>query len=170
VTASMGVAGWVLRVLVAVLPPLATVATIGAGEAPPVWFVALVLILSVGFATFPESAVGVVVLILVVAWWGIGLRDGLHPWALAAAAALLVTHVAAVLVSYGPPDLPVDPDLVALWARRAALVFLASPLLLAAALWLRDQPDPPGMWVWGLAAAFTATMVASLVLSRTRGS
>jgi hypothetical protein len=169
VTATTGLGGWVLRALVAVLPPLAALATIGAGEAPPVWFVAVILLLSVAFAAYPESAVGVVVLTLVVAWWGIGLRDGLHAWALAAAAALLVTHLAAVLVSYGPAELPVEPGLVTLWARRAALVFLASPALLAAGLWLRDQPDPPGMWVWGLAAAFSATMVASVVYSRTRG-
>jgi hypothetical protein len=165
----MGVGGWVLRALVALMPPLAALATLGAGEAPPAWFVAVVLLLSVAFATFPESAVGVVVLFLVVAWWGIGLRDGLHPWALAAAAALLVAHVAALLVSYGPPDLPVEPALLALWARRAALVFLSSPALLAAALWLRDQPEPAGMWVWGLAAAIAAIMAAALAYSRTRG-
>ena len=134
------------------------------GTAPVSVFVLLAL-LGVGWAAFPESAAGAVVLILVISWWGVGLRDGLDPWALPAAAALLAAHVAAVLVSYGPVELPVDGATTRLWARRAALVFLVVPLTYGLAVWVRDEPAPGGMWVAGLAAAFAALLLASLTLS-----
>ncbi len=104
-------------------------------------------------------------LILVISWWGVGLRDGIDPWALPAAAALLAAHVAAVLVSYGPAELPVDGATARLWARRAALVFLVVPLTYGLAVWVRDEPAPGGMWTAGLAAAFAALLLASLTLS-----
>ena len=168
--ARMSLGEWVLRLLIAVTPALAALCTIGAGEGPPVWFVALLLLLGIGFAVFPESAVGVVVIVLVLAWWGLGLRDGLDPWALPAAALLLTGHVSALLVSYGPGELELDPRVVRLWVGRGLLVFLASPVFYAVGVWLRDAPEPPGMWVTGLTAAFAATMVVSFLMSRTRGT
>ena len=107
--ARMTLGEWVLRLLIAVTPALAALCTIGAGEGPPVYLVVLLLLLGAGFAAFPESAVGLVVIVLVLAWWGLGLRDGLDPWALPAAALLLAGHVAALLVSYGPGELELDP-------------------------------------------------------------
>ncbi|MGI8645491.1 MAG: hypothetical protein ACR2JD_04120 [Nocardioides sp.] len=168
--AAMTPGQWALRLLVAPMPALAVLCTIGAGEAAPVWFVALVLALGVGFAVFPESAVGVVVTVLVLAWWGVGLRDGLDPWALAAAAALLIAHVAALIAAYGPKHMGLDPAVVRLWVLRGLAVVLVTPALYAVATWLRDAPEPPGMWVIGLLAAFAATMATSFVFARTRGT
>jgi len=169
-SATMTWGQWALRTLVATMPALAVLCTIGAGEAAPVWFVVLVLALGVGFAAFPESAVGVVVMVLVLAWWGLGLRDGLDPWALPAAAALLVAHVSALIAAYGPPGLGLDPAVVRLWVRRGLAVSVVTPALYGVAAWLRDAPEPPGMWVIGLVAAFVATMATSFVFARTRGT
>lgn len=166
--ARMSAGQWVLRVVIATMPASAVLMTIGAGEAPPVWFVALVLLLGVGSAVFPESAAGLVVLVLVLAWWGLGLRDGLHPWSLPAAAAVLVAHLAGLVAAYGPAELPLDPAVLALWARRGATVFLVAPALYVLASVFRDSPAPPGIWVLGLAAALLATMTASVAFSRTR--
>ena len=157
--------GWVCRALVAGLPLVAVACTTGAGEAAPLWFFVLVGLISLGWAAFPESAAGVVALFLPIAWWGVGLRDGIDPWALPAAAALLLAHVAAVLVSYGPPELPVDAATARLWARRALWTFLAVPLTYGLAVWVRGEPAPTGTWVVGLAAAFGALLAASLTLS-----
>jgi len=168
--ARMTLGEWVLRLLIAVTPALAALCTIGAGEGPPVYLVVLLLLLGAGFAAFPESAVGLVVIVLVLAWWGLGLRDGLDPWALPAAALLLTGHVAALLVSYGPGELELDPNVVRLWAGRGLLVFLVSPVFYAVAVWLRDAPEPPGMWATGLTVAFVATMAASFLMTRTRGT
>lgn len=163
---TLGPGQWLVRALVAVMPVLAVLCTIGAGEAPPVWFVGLVAVLAIGFAAFPESAVGVAVLVLVLAWWGLGLRDGLDAWAVPAAAAILVAHLAALVVSYGPARLRVDGDAAWLWVRRALAVFVVSPALLVVALWLRDSPAPAGIWVLGLGAAFLATTAASFAYLR----
>lgn len=159
---------WVLRGLIATMPVLAVLCTIGAGQAPAVWFVALVAGLGLGFAAYPESAVGIAVLVLVVAWWGVGLRDGLDPWALPAAAAILTAHLAAVVSAYGPPQLPVDPPVGWLWVRRGSAVFVAAPVLLLLATWLRDSPEPAGIWVLGLAAAFLAITAGSVTFVRGR--
>lgn len=155
----------VVRLLVAVLPVLAVVCTVGAGEAPAAWFVALVGLLSLGWATFPESAAGATVLVLVLAWWGIGLRDGLDPWALVAAAALLAAHVAATLASYGPATMPVDAALARLWVRRATLVYLAAPATFLLAGSVRDVAPPAGVWAAGLAAVAVAGTTAAVLLS-----
>jgi hypothetical protein len=110
----------------------------------------------------PESPFGTAALLVVVAWWGLAFREGLHPQAVLAAAAMLVAHVAAVLAAYGPGELPLDRDLARLWARRGLAVLAISPAVWAVAFALRAQPEPAGIWVAGLAAAFAATLVASL--------
>ena len=152
----------VLRALVLLGPPLALLATGLVGVLPAGWLVALVLVLSVAFAAMPESPFGTAALLVVVAWWGLAFRDGLHPQAVLASAALLVAHVAALLTSYGPGELPLDRDLARLWVRRGLAVLASAPAVWAVAVALRGQPEPAGIWVAGLAAAFTATLVASL--------
>jgi hypothetical protein len=152
----------VLRALVLLGPPLALLTTGLAGVFPAPWLVALVIVLSVAFAAMPDSPFGTAALLVVVAWWGLAFRDGPHPQAVLAAAALVVAHVAAVLASYGPGQMPLDRDLARLWARRGLAVLAISPAVWAVAVVLRGQPEPAGIWVAGLAAAFTATLVASL--------
>ncbi len=160
---------WVLRVLVALSPLAALLCTAGAGEGAPGWLVVLVLVLGLGWAAFPESVAGAAVIVAVIVWWGVGLREGLDVWALPAAAALLAAHVAAVLLSYGPPQLQLDGPTFWLWVRRGASVYLAAPLVFGLAVWVRDQPAPDGMWAVGLAAALAAMLAASVVLARRDG-
>jgi hypothetical protein len=84
---------------------------------------------------------------------------------LPAAAALLVAHVAAVLASYGPLTMRLDPHVVRLWVRRAALIYLPVPLLYLTAAWVDGVSAPAGVWFAGLAATFCAIAAASLTLS-----
>ncbi|GHJ60784.1 hypothetical protein NOK12_33020 [Nocardioides sp. OK12] len=157
---------WPVRALVATMPLLALLCTLGAGQAPAVWLAGLVLLLGVGWACFPESAVGATVLVVVVAWWGIGLREGLHPWALPAALALLTAHVAATLAAYGPLAMPVDPALTRLWVRRGLLVWLATPVTYALAVGVGGSVPPAPVWLVGLAAVAAAATAASVLLGR----
>ena len=112
----------VLRVLILLGPLLALFASGLAGERPAGWLVALVLALALGFAALPDSPLGTAAMLVVVTWWGLTFRDGLPPQAVLAASGLLVAHVAAVLASYGPGDLPLDRHLVRLWAVRGLAV------------------------------------------------
>lgn len=162
--------GWVLRAVILLGPLTALLATLGAGHRPPPALVLLVAGLSALWTFLPESSAGIVVLALVVAWWGVALRGGLDPWALVAAAALLAAHLAALLASYGPADVTPDRSLQLLWARRALLVLLAAPALLAALAGLGEPSWPRLLWVSGLVAAAGLVVAAGLALPARRPS
>jgi hypothetical protein len=158
--------GWtrgqvLLRLLVLAGPMLALYATDLVGPAPAGWLVALAAVLSVAFAAMPDSPFGAVVMLLVLAWWGVSLRDGLHPEALLAAAALLAAHLAALVASYGPGELPVDPAVARTWLFRGVLLLVPAAAVWALAALVRDQPEPPGIWLAGLLASLVAAVVAS---------
>jgi hypothetical protein len=158
----------VLRALIVAGPVVAVFAAGPAGQWPPWWAVVGTLGLAGGFAALPESPIGAGVMLAVLAWWVVTLDDGLHPAVLVAAAALLVTHVASVLTSYGPGEMPVERALILLWVRRGALLLLAVPPVWGLAVLLRDQPDDPdqpGIWVVGLLAALVATVAAAVTLT-----
>lgn len=160
----------VLRALVLLGPLVALLSTGLVGVLPAGWLIALVAALSVAFAAMPDSPFGTAAMVVVLSWWGISLRDGLHPEALVAAAGLVTAHVAAVLASYGPGAMPLDRAVARLWAVRGAAVLLASPAVWALATLLRDQPEAPGIWVAGLAAACAATLVAAVSFQLDRRS
>ncbi|QWF21073.1 hypothetical protein KM427_19290 [Nocardioides sp. LMS-CY] len=155
----------VLRVVVLLGPVVALLASGPAGHWPPWWVIALVVGLAGGFAAFPESPVGVVAILTVLVWWTAALDDGLHPAVLVAATALLASHVAAVLASYGPGEMPVDPALLRLWAVRGTLLLVAVPLVWGLALLLRGEAEEPGIWVVGVATGLVGTVAAGVVLT-----
>ena len=160
---------WVLRAVVVLGVVLALFATVPAGATPAVWLVLLVLVCAGVFAVFPDSAAGAGALFLVVAWWGVGLRDGLHPAALLAAAGLVTAHVAATVADLGPGTLPLDRAVVVRWTVRGLLVLLAAVLAWGVATLVRDQPAPAGLWLAGLLAALLALVGANLLFVRRPG-
>jgi hypothetical protein len=155
----------VLRVLIFLGPVVALLAAGPAGRWPPWWVAAGMVVLAAAFAALPETAVGAGVMLAVLAWWAGALDDGLHPAVLVAATGLLVAHLAATLTGYGPDSMPVDPALIRLWVRRGVLLLLAVPLLWVAARGLDGQPEQPGIWVVGMAAALVATVAAAVALT-----
>jgi hypothetical protein len=145
--------------------PLLAVLCAGPTPWPHGWFVALLIALSVGFAAMPESMLGASCLGLVVGWWALAVGDDVPVSAILAAALLLAAHVASVLLSYGPPALPIGGRLVRLWLRRAALAALAAPVVWAVAALVDGQPEPPGIWVAGLGCAIAVCVVAAAAVS-----
>ena len=160
---------WVLRAVIVLAVLGALFATVPAGATPAPWLVLLVLVVSVVFAVFPDSAAGAGVLVLVVMWWGVGLRDGLHPAALLGATGLLVAHVAATVADLGPGTLPLDRAVLLRWARRGLAVLLSAPLVWAGAPLVRDEPAPAGLWLAGLVAALGGLLAANLLFTRRPG-
>lgn len=156
---------WALRVTMVVGILVALVSTGWVGALPDWWLVLLVAGLALGFARVPESHAGAVAMAFVVVWWGVSLRDGLHPEALVAAAGLLVSHVAGLIAAYGPDELSVDPATVRRWLFRGLASFLLAPAVWLAAVLLRDRPEAPGVWVAGLAVALLATIVATMAFT-----
>ena len=84
------------------------------------------------------------------------------PWALVAAAALLASHVAALLAAYGPRRAGGrSGHRCGSGLARAALVFLAAPVVWAAgACSSAAGPSPRGCGSPGLAVALVAAVVA----------
>ena len=152
-----------LRAIVLVAPVLAVLTR--PSDRPHGWVVVLTLVLSVGFAAMPESALGTACLGLVVFWWALTAADGVPVGAIPAALLLLAAHLAALLLSYGPPSLPVGAALLARWLRRGAGVAVAVPLVWLVAVVVDDQPEPPGIWISGLACAVVVCIVAATAVT-----
>ena len=153
-----------LRAVVLVAPVLALLAARPA-ELPHGWFLALTVVLSVGFAAMPESALGTACLGLVVVWWALAARGGVPVSAVPAALLLLAAHVASVLLSYGPAGMPVGRPLLDRWLRRAAGVAVAAPLVWLVAVVVGGGPEPPGVWVFGLGCAVVVCIVAATAVA-----
>jgi len=153
-----------LRAVILLGPVLALLAARPA-DLPHGWFVALTLVLSLGFAAMPESALGTVCLGVVVFWWALAAADGVPLASIPAALLLLATHVAALLLSYGPPWLPIGTALLRRWLRRGAAVAVAAPLVWLVAVVVDDQPEPPGIWISGLVCAVVVCIVAATAVT-----
>jgi hypothetical protein len=157
---------WLLRGTIVLGPLVGLLATIPAGATPAWWLVLLVAALASVFAVYPDSAAGTGVYILVVVWWGLGLRDGLHPAALVAAAGLLVSHLAATIANYGPSTVALDPAVLRRWAARGLLVLPAAALAWVVAEAAQDQPEPTGLWATGLGGLLVLLVAANLLYVR----
>lgn len=162
--AAMPTSQLVLRALVLLGPLVALLATGPAGHWPPWWVVVPVLGLAGAFAAMPDSPVGAAVFLLVLVWWTVSLRDDIQPEAMAAAAGLLVAHLAAQVASYGPPVLPIERATLRLWGLRAVVLLATIPATWAVARLLRGQPEPSGVWILGVTAAVAATVAATVAV------
>jgi hypothetical protein len=155
---------WVLRAVAAVGPMVALWAAAPEGHVPQAWVVAVVALLSLGYAVRPEHFVGSIVLGVVLVWWTTDVRTDLPDGTLVAAAAVLAAHVAGVLLGYGPPQMAVDPELVVIWTVRSALVWLAAPAVWFAARVYDGHATPTSFWLAGLATALVGAVVAAVVV------
>jgi hypothetical protein len=154
----------VLRALVLLCPLVAVLATGPAGSWPPWWIVVGVGALAGAAAATPDSQMPTGAGLAALVWWTVTLGDDLTAWLLLAAAALVVGHVAALLASYGPGPMPLDRGVAGLWVRRGTLVLVVVPAAWAVTRLLHGDPEQPGIWVLGVAAALAATLVATAAL------
>jgi hypothetical protein len=149
-----------LRAVIAVAPVLAVTVASPSGPADT-WLVAATVVLALGFAAMPESALGTMCLGLVVVWWAISAAHGTPAGAILAALLLLAAHLASVLLSYGPRTLPVGGPVFGLWVRRGLAVAFAAPLVWLVAVLVDGEPEPPGIWLSALACAVVLCIVAA---------
>ena len=122
----------------------------------PQWIFQVTFPLSAAaWARTPDHAVGIVPLVLVASWWA---ARGVVDWRVLVVAVLLLgAHLCAVLLSYGPGTLPVDPRLVGLWLARALLALVPAPVA-----WLAVRGIDPALapsWLWLAAASLTAALL-----------
>jgi len=153
---------WQLRALMVLGPLIAVFARWGSLGAPRPWLVGLVLVLAIGWALAPESVVGAVTLLVVGFSWASSEVTEAPLMALVAALGMLVGHLAALVASYGPPRLPIAPSVARLWAIRAAVVFVAAPLVWLLTAAVRDLPGSGTVWVAGLVVTLSVVLVAAV--------
>jgi hypothetical protein len=148
-----GPSAWLLRGLVAAGPSAAMALALPAG-APPGWVWGVLVVCSAWWAARPEGPAGVLCLVGVAGWWAWA-EPGLPLAVVPAAALLLVAHVAALVLGYGPVDLRPGRDVLGLWGRRALLLAGSALPVWAGGTVLLDAGPPPG-WVWPLAGVLVA--------------
>ncbi len=153
---------WVLRGVVVAGILLALLAGVPEGYTPPVVLVAVVVVGSLRAAFRPENLALSSTLGVVIAWWALQLRTEMPVALLVVAAAVTVAHVAATLLGYGPPAMPVDPELGALWAVRGALAWTAALAVWGVARAYSGHGSPELFWLAGLAAAVVGAVVAGV--------
>ena len=80
---------------------------------------------------------------------------------------LAAAHVAAVLASYGPATLPIDPRLTRLWLARGLLALVPLPVTWLAVRVLDPELAPSGLWLLtGVAAVGLLLVTARLTRPR----
>lgn len=158
---SRGPVSLVLRVLLFVLPCAAL--ALALPTRPHALVIVVVVLCSAWWARTPDHTAGVVALATVVLWWTV---HDVFDWRLLVVGVLLVVaHVLAIVLSYGPADLPVDPRVAAMWARRGLLTLVPLPITWIALRGLDADLAPP--WVWTAAAlGVVALVVVTLRLTQ----
>ena len=152
-----------LKVAVAAGPVLAVLASGLASALPPTWVWLLVATLASGHALLPESALGAGATLAVLAWWGLGGGSdaSLPPALLLAATALVTSHVAAVVLAYGPPMRTLDRQLLRTWMTRAVLVVAPAAVVWGVAVVLDGRAELALAWEAGLVAAIAAAVATA---------
>ncbi len=135
--------GTVLRIVLFLLP-CASLA-LALPTRPHVLVVTAVVLCAALWARRPDHAAGGIALAFVVVWWTV---HGVMDWRVPVVGVLLlVAHVVATLLSYGPATLPVDRALARLWAGRGLLALVPLPIAWFALQGLDADLAPPWLWL-----------------------
>jgi hypothetical protein len=153
---------WLLRCLVTAGIVLALLCGIPEGYTPPIVLVVFVVAAGVLAAFRPEHLLVSLTMGLVIFWWMLQLRFEMPVAALVVAAGLTLSHVAATLLAYGPPTLPLDPQLGLLWAMRGVMTWVAALLVWTVARAYSGHGSPELYWLVGLGAAVVGAVATGV--------
>ena len=153
---------WALRAVVALGPAVALTAGVPQGYSPSPFVVVLVVLPALFWAFAPDNFLGSVSLVVVLLWWAVVVGAALPLASVVAAGGLLLSHVAATVLAYGPARARIAPRLVATWARRTAAAWVVALVVWWVAYASSDEPTPDSFWLLGLAVVLVGAVVASL--------
>jgi hypothetical protein len=146
---------WALRALIVLGVMVALLAGSWTGYTPPVALVVLVALGALLSPFRPEHLSLSITMALVIFWWGLQLRG----------------EMPGTVLAYGPPSLPVHPELALLWATRGVLAWMAALVVWVVARAYTGHGTPSFFWLTGLTAAVIAAVVAGAAVSpRSPGS
>lgn len=119
-------------------------------------------LLGVAAARWPDGQAGLGAVALVVVVWALAPGDELPASVLLSAVVLVVFHVAGVLASYAPAQLPLGRDLLSQWALRTLGLCAVAGGVFALSRLLQGAGSPAIAWGAGVGAA-VLLMVAGRV-------
>jgi hypothetical protein len=151
---------WVLRGVLLAGIVVALFAGVPEGYHPPVVLVVVVVAGAALSAFRPEHLSLAITMGAVVVWWAYAHDTEMPVAVLVAAAGLVATHVAGVVLAYGPPSLAVAPEVALLWTGRGVLAWVASLVVWGVARIYTGHGTPALFWLTGLAAALVGAVVA----------
>lgn len=155
---------WSLRLIAAVCPLVALWAGAPEGMVPSPFVVVVTVVVSVAYAFRPEHFIGPITLAVVLLWWSLHVGTAMPVGALVASAALAASHVAGVLLGFGPPRTSIGAELVMPWVVRGALVWLSAPVVWLAARAYRGEASPTSFWLAGLTVALVGAVVGAVLV------
>ncbi len=113
----------------------------------PWWPSLATLVLAVGSAAMPDSAVGLVTLGALAAWWLVAVDEPAVWWALVVACCCLVFHVALAHAAAGPSGFGSTRAVVRRLATRCGAVLLVTAGVAAVAGVAKEWGEPPALVV-----------------------
>ncbi len=153
---------WALRCAVVLGPVVAVSAAVPQGHTPSPFMVVLVFLSALVWAVVPDHLFGGVPMLLVLVWWAIVIGDALPFTSVVAAAGLLISHLAATLLGYGPPRTHLAPRLLATWTLRAAAAWVVALAIWVVADTYSGHATPASFWLLGLTAALIGAVAATI--------
>ncbi len=119
-------AGLLLRVLVVISPLAALVSTRFAADHTLAFINIAVISLAFLCAVFPDSHIGVLVVLLVATQWFVTVDSTATPWSIAVAMSLTVFHASVAAATVAPPAARWTRAMWRRWSRRSMTVMIAS--------------------------------------------
>jgi hypothetical protein len=151
-----------LRLVVLVMPLLATCATFAASSNWIVWFVLLMLVGAVECATHAESNLGVAVIVVLALHWIATVDDQTSPWTLVVALSIAAFHTAMAASGVSAPAARWPKRMRVRWLRRLGIVVILTVVAWCLEMLVAGTDQDGGAVV--LAAALGALTVAALGL------
>ncbi len=111
----------IARLVILVSPILATVCTTLAAGRPFVIGSAVIVILAAACVVFPDTHLGLIVIVVLAAEWVIRVQDPVSPWSIGVAALIGVFHTALAFTGIAPAGADLADSMYLPWIRRALI-------------------------------------------------
>lgn len=130
------------------------------GGAPPTLLLILGIVVLGGIAALrPESPAGAIVLLFVLWWWTVADMEVWHLGALVALPCFIAAHTMLTVAALTPPFMPIDGEVIRLWARRGAALSAAGMTVLGVG-WISSR----GGTGWAIVAVALLTLLATALV------
>ena len=130
----------IARLVILAAPILGTICTSLAAGRPFLAGSAVIVALAAACVVFPDTHLGLIVILSLAAEWIIRVQDPVSAWAIGVAASIGIFHTALAFAGIAPAGADLKRPIYGLWALRALLA-IAAPVVVWVAVVALDQVD-----------------------------